>query len=232
MNKRQENKLTAYESVLELFGDNPDVVQSIAGLTDSVSAFRTTVADVKSKSIEKDGAVTGKTTEKYNTEDGLISCLLPVCSVLYLLGRKQGNARIMEFADVTESRLRKMRDTELSSYGAAAADTASENAEGLAAFGITPEKITDIRTRADAYSRAIGQREKSIADRKGASETLAGLFDSADDILDNELDRFIEMVRPANVEFYNKYFAARVIKDTGIRHRQPEPAPEGTNGKA
>ena len=35
----------------------------------------------------------------------------------------------------------------------------------------------------------------------------------------------MELLRSSDTEFYNKYFAARVIKDMGVRHKANAPAP-------
>ena len=54
---------------------------------------------------------------------------------------------------------------------------------------------------------------------KGARGTLAGLFNEVDELLTDEVDRFMELLRNKEPEFYNKYFVACVVKETGIRHR-------------
>jgi hypothetical protein len=97
----------------------------------------------------------------------------------------------------------------------------------LTAVGITAEKIVDLRTKDEAYSSAIGAKESSIADRKGARESMNELFAKADELIHAELDLYMEMVRPVDPELYHKYFAARIVKDMGVRHRavaEPEPA--------
>ena len=231
MNKKLENKLTMYEGLLTLLQANSAKTQSVGGFADAVNEFVAVIDGLKTKSIEVDGAAVGKTSVKHGAEDELVAALLPVCSALFVFGRKQGVYEIKERINTTEAKLRAMRDTEFASFGNAAADMAAENAKGIEPFGITAEKIADLKTKAQAYSAAIGERESSVADRKGARGSMHELFDRADDLLSEELDRFIEMLRPVETELYNKYFAARVIKDTGIRHRvngavQEQAAPE------
>lgn len=219
MNNRLENRLTMYEGLLTLLQSNMDKINTVGGFGDAVAELAAVIAGVKTKSKEVDGVSVGKTTTKYDAEDALVAELIPACSALYIFGRKQNNAEIKERADVTETKLRRMRDTELAAFGMAIADLAAANIRGLAAFGFTDEKLNSLRAKAQAYSTAIGVKESSIADRKGARGAMNDLFDKADDILNEELDRFMEMLRPTETELYNKYFAARVVKDTGVRHR-------------
>jgi len=45
---------------------------------------------------------------------------------------------------------------------------------------------------------------------------MEGLFGKVDNILDEEFDRYMELFRPTETEFYIKYFAARFIKDRAL----------------
>lgn len=228
MNKRFENRLTMYEGLLTLLQANSTKVQSVGGFADAVTAFAGVVTAIKAKSTEVDGATAGKAASKYNAEDALVDALIPIASALYMHGRKQGNAELTERTKITEGKLRAMRDTELAKYGSVIGDLATANAAGIATFGISAEKITDLKGKATAYNTAIGARESSIAERKGARGTMSELFDKADEMLNEEFDHFMELLRPTDTELYNKYFSARIVKDTGYRTKpngEPAPAP-------
>ena len=190
-----------------------------------MTEFAGIVSALKAKSVEVDIATVGKVAAKYNAQESLAAVLLPVCSALYVFGRRQKSAEIQGRANISETRLRHMRDTELASFATALTDLATENSPGLAAHGISAENLADLKAKTEAYSAAIGAREVSVADRKGARGTMNDLFDKADELLHEELDRYMEMLRPTETELYNKYFSARVVKDLGIRHR---PAVEPT----
>jgi len=83
---------------------------------------------------------------------------------------------------------------------------------------------TELEGKIKAFSASIGQRESSVAGRVGARANLLELFDVADRTLTDELDRMMELLRGSQTQFYNEYFAARVIKDLGARHRAAPPA--------
>jgi hypothetical protein len=138
----------------------------------------------------------------------------------------------MERAATTETRLRAMRDTELGSYGSEIADVAAGNSQGISPVGITAEKIADLKAKAEAYTTSIGARESSIAGRKGARGALNEFFSNIDEQISEEIDNYMELIRPAEPEFYNKYYAAKTIKETGVRHRQEEPAPAAAGAAA
>ena len=225
MNKRQENKLTMYEGLLTLLQANSAMGASITGFNDAVTQLSSLITTLKEKSTEVDSVTVGKVAVKSVAADALIAALLPVCSALYVYSRKQNIPEIKGRVGITEARLHAIRDTELASFGDAVVELATANAAAIAPMGITADKIADLKTKADAYTAAIGAKESSVADRKGARGTLDDLFSQVDELLNEELDRYMELLRAADTEFYNTYFAARVIKDIGVRHKATPPAP-------
>ena len=52
-----------------------------------------------------------------------------------------------------------------------------------------------------AYTSAIGISESSVADRKGARESMGGLFDKMEELLNEEFDSYLELLCPTETEF-------------------------------
>jgi BMFP domain-containing protein YqiC len=221
MNRKHENRLTMYEGLLVLLQTNSAKTHSVGAIADTVSELAALVSAIKSKSVEVDIATVGKAAAKYDAHDALIKALLPACAVLYVLGRKQNNTEIQGRANIGGAKFHNMRDTELSSFATAMADLVTANAPALAPLGLSAEKIADLKAKVDTYTAASGAREVSVTERKGARGTMNDLFNKTDELLREELDRYMELLRPTETELYNKYFSARIVKDLGIRHRTP-----------
>jgi hypothetical protein len=219
MNKKQENKLTMYEGLLVLLQLNSARTQAIAGLADRVTEFAGFVSAIKSKWVEVDIASVGKVAAKYDAQEVLIAALVPACAALYVLGRTQNNMEIRGRTNISETKLHGMRDTELATFSAALADLATENAPALEPLGFDAEKLAALKTKVETYGVSIGAQEVGVTDRKGARTTMNELFDEVDELLHEEVDRLMEVLRPLEAELCNKYFSARVVKDLGIRHR-------------
>ncbi|HVN48033.1 MAG TPA: hypothetical protein VMU30_04345 [Bacteroidota bacterium] len=122
----------------------------------------------------------------------------------------------------TRTLLRKLRDTALPDKAEEIAKLADANMPALAAANITADTITALRAKAAAYLDAIGARESSMGKRKGARTSMEEDFDEMDEILDEELDPAMELVRTSNPEFYNAYYALRPVKNTGVRHEKKD----------
>jgi hypothetical protein len=230
MNKNQENKLTMYEAVNTLLSDNGTIVSSVAAMQTAATALADVIQRIKDKGREKSTATAGKTQTKHDAEDALVAATLEVASALFSYARKIKNNELKEIADITETKLRRLRDTELGARATTIYKRANAEVANLADYSITTQKIADLQTRITEYVAAMGKRESSIAERSGATQALAGLFDETDELLYDDLDRLMETVRNTETEFYNKYFAARVIKDIGLGRgeatpTQPTPQP-------
>lgn len=224
LNKIQENKLTMYEAVLTLLQENESVLTPYDAMVTSKAEFSTLVGQIRAKGQERGTVTAGKAAGKQQAEDALIAALMEVTAPLYSYGRKSGKTDVKEVADVTEGKLTRMRDTELASRATTIHQKANAEIANLGNYGITVAMLTELQNKITVFSAAIGERESSAAARVGMTMSIAELFDKADEFLNEDFDRLMERVRNSDTEFYNKYFAARVIKDLGIRH-EPEPTP-------
>jgi hypothetical protein len=224
MNKEQENKLTMYEAVLTILNNNGAAIDAIPALAELKDEFVTLVGNIRVKGIEKREATAGKTATKQAAEDAMIPVLLGVASAVYTYARRVNNSEMQAISNVRESKLRKIRDTELVSIATSIHTQATANAAALGDYGITAPMLADLQTKISAFATAIGGREGGVAMQVGATTALTSMFDEADDKLVEDIDRLMEQVRSTDVDLYNEYFAARVIKDIGVRH-EPVPPP-------
>jgi hypothetical protein len=194
MNKQQENRLTMFEGLLVLLQTNSEKAQTIAGLPSAVTEFAGLVSAIKSKSVEVDIATVGKVAAKYGAQDALIAALMQVSAALYVLGRRQNSAEIQGRANISDTKLHGMRDTELATFAGALAELATSNAPALELLGFSAENLAALNAKVEMYAASIGAQEVSTANRKGARGTMNELFDKTDELIHEELDRFMEMM--------------------------------------
>jgi len=208
MNKRMENKLTMYEGVDVLFQGNAATIDAIPTLKESVVRFKSILASIPLKISEVNNASTGKAAAKNQIEDELVTLLLPIAAGLYIFAKKQNNVELMEKVHITESGLRKYRDTDLANRAATIAAFAEANAQNLVSASITDVMIAALKAKAQAYLAAVGARESSVAERMGARTSAEDLFYMIDETLEEEIDPAMELIRGTNTQFYNGYFCS------------------------
>ena len=219
MTKNHENKLTMYEAVQTVLDANGTKTAVIPAFAGSIAKFKDVVQSIKGKLREYAGASAGKAVAKGQAQDELLNVLTPVASGLFVLAVAQKNVELQEKVTLSERALRRLRDTEVANRAMVILEMARENLPAIVSYGVTEQMLTDLEARAAKFTAEIGELESGVAGRVVARATMFELFDEADHVLTEEIDRLMEMIRGAQTQFYNEYFAARVIKDLGLRHR-------------
>jgi hypothetical protein len=183
------------------------------------------VTAIKAKTSELNNTKVGKTAAKHAAEDELIDILVPAAHALYTIGKEKKLPDVMEQTDSTDRDVRRMRDTDLAEKADEIAKLAVRFTAELADYGFNAAKISLLRAKVDTYSQAIGLRESSVGEHSGAYVALQQLYDQADELLGDELDRLIELIRIPEPQIYDQYFALRSVKDLGVVHRKEQSMP-------
>ncbi len=122
--------------------------------------------------------------------------------------------------DIAEWQLRKMRDD---NFGITLTDItkfAVDNKDKIFEHGFTDADKTKLEERANAYSDKNTKAGLRGSEKTGATTSLTDAFSAQQDMVEL-LDDYMEMLKDNFVDFYNSYKAARVVRETGIRH-EPE----------
>lgn len=226
MNDKQENKLTMYEAVTSLLDANTAKTSSMSAFATTLDSFKDILDAISEKNILKNTATAGKTTLKNQNQADLIASAVPIAGALFALGTATNDPRIQALGDIKKGDLLKLRDTELTDVVTSIKNLADGYAAALAPYGVTPVAITALDTKINSYSTSIGGKDSSFSTKVAAGKVLPELFDDADSILKDQLDRMMEMFAPTDQQFYLEYKSAREIKDLGHRFDEPdEPTP-------
>ncbi len=229
MTKDDENRLTMLEGVTSLLTGNRSKL-TLGALLNAQERLEAVTLKIKEKVRETMTATSGKTLMKAGAEDALLGLLVPIAMALRAYGHIVGDQEIASKSKVTESELRYMRDTELVARARTIHELCVESLGEVGEYGISEAKLVSLKEKIDAFEGAIGERESSMARRKGARSSLYESFAEAMGILENQIDNLMEVYKASDTQFYNEYWEARVIKDIGQRHkvRLEEPAAQPT----
>lgn len=219
MTKNQENKRTMYEAVLSLLAANSALITPIPAFATSQTDFQNAVAKIESKSQEYNQATVGKAAMKNEALQNLIDAVMVMTSALSAYAQKQGNTVLKQKAFQNVSGLQRMRDTEVITRANEVLTLVNANTANLTDYGVTAAMITDFQQKIASFNTAVGEKESSVAERSGARESLSDLFRKADAILSEEIDQFVTSLKSTAPQFHTEYFAARMVKDIGLRHK-------------
>jgi hypothetical protein len=228
MSKFLENRFTMFTGLLTFLLGNMEKFSGIPALTKAIGRLGNLLASIKNKTAEMNNTTKGKTTAKHTAEDELIEILVPAAHALYSIGKNKKLPDVMETCDTSERELRRMRDTDLSAKADAVIKFADRFTAELADYSFDAAKIALLKTKAEVYSASIGARESSVGEHSGARTALLKLYDEVDELLDDELDRLMELIKVPEPQLYNQYFALRNVKELGKVHRKEDDKPGNT----
>jgi hypothetical protein len=222
MRLTQSNRLTMYNTVLKYLKDRMSIVNTIAQFVISLTDFGTTVGKISQKEVERQTVSTGKTTAKYSAEEELIDLTIDVAAGLFTYSRKNNKPEMKELSDTSVRKLDRLKDVDLLTKCTQIYDAAKIVENELIPYGVNPELVAELKEKIDGFDISLGNRNASFAKRIGAGSTLVEMFNEADDILEEELDHFVDKFKKKNNSFYVEYWAARNIRNLGVRHNPPE----------
>lgn len=227
MNKREENKYSMYKAVLSNLNANESVVNSISAFADAKNQLEGLIGSIEAKEMEFNTKAQGKGMVKNSGRKEMMRTLLNIVNAMYVYSNRANKKELSELAKVTESQLKRMRDTLLANYAKSVYSAAQNEAANLADFGIEPEHLSELNTKITEYEAASDSKESGHQSKAAAREALYQAFDDTDVLLTGSLDRLAMLVKDSNPEFYTAYKSARVIKDLGVNKKKTvTPNPE------
>lgn len=232
MSKFLENKLSMYQAVRTFLKTNLGTLGVYPAFTVAVDDFSSVVDEIQAKGVEVDTAAAGKAEKKAIAEEELIDAIIPVASALSAMAGLTKDAELAAKVNVTESHLRKMRDTDLARRAAGVKEAGNEHLQDGADYGLTAEMITALDAKAKGFTQAMGERESSVGQRVAARSAMIGLYQEADSILKERLDNLMGLTRNKEPQLCEEYNATRIIRDAGLRHRPVAPPQDQETAEA
>ncbi len=213
-----------YEAVAAVLKSHQETVDVIKAFVTAQSDMDILMLKIKGKGRDKNEATAGKAKSKGHSRAGLIVATMKVASALCSYGRRIGNIEVVAIANLNESDLWKNRDAEMISISTTIHVRGTEHLDKLSDYGVTKVELDDLAAKLGSFSAALSRRELGVAQQVGATAALGQLFRETDDLIKNEIDKLVQLVREVDDAFYREYFAARVIKDLGKRYEPKTPA--------
>jgi len=227
MTKREVNKYTMYKSLLTVLDENREKI----GESEGLKTLSAELAEIIGKISETDNRYKnlskGATSDKYNSKDSLIASLLKTGNVLYVYAKRTDNFPLKEKCDLTESQLKRIRENELLQKAKTVVENAELNAGEIAPFHKEiNEDLKNLKELLTAFEGSINNQSSKSTEKQASREALTEGFKKADDIIKDQLDPLIELIREKDIDIYNQYYAARTIKDLGVRKTVKEEGKE------
>lgn len=218
MNKHESNKVTMYKSVEAVLSQHEDIVNTMPALSEINGKFRSLLKEIIERDYRHATVKQGSTAAKNSALDSITATTLTFANALYALGRKTENEQLKAECRTSISELEHKREQDLEQYCRRIGELARNNAEELAPYCITKKQIDSFSKATETFRDLVEQKNQKFTESKATREALDEMFKKMGEMLREDMDRLLEMLRDTHPDFYRQYTAARNIRDIGSSH--------------
>lgn len=168
------------------------------------------IEEVNEKTVVKSKAVTAN---KALVLTNLIKKVLVLSGALQAYAAFTDNTVLAGKIKLVKSDITKIRETDVEAVIAPVLKEALKEIDNLIDYGISEALITEADTSLDDYKVLIGQPRTIRNQAFAAMILLDELFDAANVIVKNKLDKLMIRFKFTHTEFYSEYERARTIVD-------------------
>lgn len=231
MNAKQEARLNMQRGTEQHIDANQTIVASNAAFQTAFTRFKANIAAILNAAQQKSAPRTGVAADKTAARQTLCRTADTIAGYIFAYASSASNNTLKNEMDTTYAKLFKIRDEELAPRCQNIHDRGAENLSALADFGVTAALLANLQTAIDNYSAITPKPRTALSERKTNTANIAALLDANDHILEDQLDRLIELFRPANPDFVQTYETIRNVVKPASRPRKPRPPADKKDGE-
>jgi len=225
MNNSQENKMNMFYSTLKCLEENATVYSAVPALTDAAGELQVNIDALEAATEKQVIDIRGFAKDKGEAEDGMITMTLSVAGAVRAYATVNGDSVLAEKMNVTESKLRKHRDSVVAQHCQAIHGEATVVVASLGTFGVTDAVLLAFQATIDRFVTAIAAPRAAITARKRATAEIRELMKDTTKLLVKRVDALVAQFVLTEPEFVRSYGNARIIVDTGSSSAPATPVP-------
>lgn len=182
--------------------------------------FRTKTDNIITALARQSTLSLGTTMDKQDAREELEAPVVRVADALVLHGKRNNKKGMAEDCRTSAAKLSAMREKDLVAFTKKLLIHADSVADAdLLALGITPAMITAIGTKMEAFTTLSGAPRHMIAEAVSGTQDLDVLIEEMMEILEEEMDPAMEVLKYTHPALASEYKTAREIIDPGYNTR-------------
>ena len=217
-----------FGTTISFLDENNSVWSGTAAFADAMTRAKTGVTAIDESVSTQEAPTSGVTGDKAQARADLEEKTLEIADQLAALAVKNGDNDLAAKVEMTKSSLDKMADNALDQTAERVSGLVTDNMSALAAFDVTAADVTELDAARTAFEgRKTSTREAAVG-RKTQTDSLPQLIANVRSIFRNEIDKMVTKKKKANPDFYDGYFAARIIVNRAATHAATATTPPPT----
>lgn len=217
MNKQQEVKLNMYYTVQRALAEAEPQWTGIPAFNAAVAELNTNLEAIQGTVEKQVIDITGFARDKQQSLEQLIAVTLVVSRSTLAYATVQGDLVLAGKMRVGNVLLRRHNDAVVARHCQAVLDAVTAVAPALVDFGVTAQRLADLKQAIARFGNALSAPRVAITTRKGATAELNLLMKDTTKLLAKRIDGMMEQFRSSAPTFFRAYMDARIIVDRGVR---------------
>jgi len=210
----QYNMLLAVETHFDI---NAPIWTSNIPVSDAKTALSATIDQITAAATVQRRNSAGATLDKTALRTALEEKGFFVSSALGAYGSvNQGQDQVFKGLVITKNDFNRFRGGDLLLFIDDLKAAATSVVENLEPYGVTPATLTALMAARVAFHDILKLPGEVTLNRKNATDVIPVLLHEAISMLDNTMDKLMDMLRTAQPEFVNVYFLGRKIHSIGV----------------
>lgn len=211
MEKLQDDTLNMFQTTHEVLDDHAADYAGNVPFEQSVTDLNDGIDSIELLRDQQEEDTTGVTQDKEGRREKLEQDTLKIGSVIAFYASTVNNRKLMQKVNFTKTDLSKARDNELPGMSEQVHQAAVDNAAAILPFGITGSMTTGLASKLVDYIEYISKPRAARSETSAATSQLPAAFDAVNKLLEERIDRGMELFRLDNSDFFAAYTSARII---------------------
>lgn len=227
MRKNLEDRFTMFLATRTSLDNHGAVWAALVPFSNAVTAFRAKIVSIEDEVAIQEMDLLGYAKDKALKKETMAEKALSVARQTFAFAEDTGDVVLREKMSHSRSTLMSPRDAVVAQKCQGIHTEATAVLAGLAPYGILAADLTELQTLIDDYEAVISAPRTAITVRKGSTEQIETLIQEGTLILTNRLDKMMDEFKLTSPGFYQEYFDARIVVNTGAKKEVPVPTPPG-----
>lgn len=219
MKQRQSSKLSMLLAFNDYLSINESIVKTIPNLINIAQSIKSVVKDIQSASqvqmLNRNGVSDGKKQIKAQ----LVMVAADIARKLAAYAMISGDEVLLSQVKTSDYKLSRLSDMGIIRQSMLILDLGSQHLKPVAEYGLKQEDLTSLDQLIKDYNAVIPDPRLAIIEKKQATERLAELFQTVDQLL-VKADLLVGIVKLSQPMFYAGYKSSRIIVDRNGRGLQ------------
>lgn len=210
MNRKQEGKYIMGLGLSELVNNNEETIDKIPNFKKYFAKYLENLACIGNNKGKQRVNRSGVKDSKKELRNKLSKSSIDTSNKLAAYAMVTNNKILSKEIHVTESELLNASDPKLLDMALILHAKATEHMQGAETYDITPEYLTNLYSLIEQFRQAIPSTRARVTESKAVTDQLALLTKENDMLLEN-MDTLVEVIKYSHPEFYSKYKDTRKV---------------------